>query len=91
MLKAGSAQVNITPPVGMTLVGQWVARKSTGVHDELFANALVLDDGKTRLALVSCDVLSIGNTTKRAIRDIIGRETDMDPDHVFLCATHTHT
>jgi len=91
MLKAGGAQVNITPPVGTTLVGQWVARKSTGVHDELFANALVLDDGKTRLALVSCDVLSIGNTTKGVIRDIIGRETDIDPDNVFLCATHTHT
>ncbi len=91
MLKAGSAQVNITPPVGTTLVGQWAARKSTGVHDELFANALVLDDGKNRVAMVSCDVLSIGNTSKRAIRDVIGRETDIDPDHVFLCATHTHT
>ena len=91
MLKAGSAQVNITPPVGTILVGHWVARKSTDVHDELFANALVLDDGKTRLAFVSCDVLSIGNTTKRAIRDIVGRETDINPDRVFLCATHTHS
>jgi hypothetical protein len=91
MLKAGSAEVNITPPVGTTLVGQWVARKSTGVNDELFANALVLDDGKTRVAMVSCDVLSIGNTTKRNIRDVVGRETDIDPDNVFLCATHTHT
>ena len=91
MLKAGSAQVNITPPVGTTLVGQWVARKSIGVHDELLANALVLDDGSTRVALVSCDVLAIGNTTKRAIRDMVGQETDMEPDNVFLCATHTHT
>ena len=69
-------------------MGQWVARESTGVHDELLANALVLDDDRTRLALVSCDVLPIGNTTKRAIRDVIGRETDIDPDNVFLCATH---
>ncbi len=91
MLKAGSAQVNITPPVGTTLVGQWAARKSTDVHDELFANALVMDDGKNRVAMVSCDVLSIGNTSKQAIRDAIERETDVDPDHVFLCATHTHT
>jgi len=91
MLKAGSTQVNITPPVGTTLVGQWAARKSTDVHDELFANALVMDDGKNRVAMVSCDVLSIGNTSKQAIRDVIGRETDIDPDHVFLCATHTHT
>lgn len=91
MLKAGSAQVNITPPVGTVLVGQWVARKSTGVNDELFANALVLDNGNTKFAMVSCDVLAIGNTTKRSIRDIIRRETDISPDNVFLCATHTHT
>jgi neutral ceramidase len=58
MLKAGTAQVNITPPLGTDLVGQWVARKSVGVNDELFANALVLDDEKTRIAFVSCDVLS---------------------------------
>lgn len=91
MLKVGSAQVNITPPVGTVLVGQWVARKSIGINDELFASAMVLDNGKTRLALVSCDVLSIGNTTKRAIRDIVGQETDIPPEHLFLCATHTHT
>ena len=53
MIKAGSAQVNITPPVGTILVGQWVARKSIGVNDELFANALVIDDEKTRIAYVS--------------------------------------
>jgi len=91
MLKAGASQVNITPPVGTTLVGKWFARRSTGVNDELFANALVLDDGRTRLALVSCDVLSIGNTTKRGVRNIVGRETDIDPDNVFLCGTHTHS
>ena len=91
MLKAGSAQVNITPPVGTVLVGMWAARESTGIHDELFANALVLDDGETKVALVSCDVLSIGNTTKRAIRYIVGHRTDIEPDNVFLCGTHTHT
>lgn len=91
MLKAGSAQVNITPPVGTVLVGQWVARKSVGVNDELYSNALVLDDGKTRIAFVSCDVLSIGNTTKRAIREIVGKETNINPENVFMFGTHTHT
>jgi hypothetical protein len=91
MLKAGSAQVNITPPVGTVLVGQWIARKSVGINDELFANAMVLDDGTKRIAMVSCDVLSIGNTSKISIRDIVGQETDIDPENVFMCGTHTHT
>jgi hypothetical protein len=91
MLKAGAAQVNITPPVGCELVGQWVARKSTGVNDELFANALVLDNGSVKFAMVSCDVLSIGNTTRDRIRALIAQETDLNPNHVLLHGTHTHT
>ncbi len=91
MIKAGSAQVNITPPVGTVLVGQWVARKSVGINDELFANALVIDDEKNRIAFVSCDVLSIGNTTKSAIRDLVAKETNIDPENVFIFGTHTHT
>ncbi len=91
MLHIGAAQVNITPPVGSVLVGQWVARKSIGIHDELFASAMVLNSNEVKLALVSCDALSIGNTTKRAIREVVQRETGIDPEHVFLCATHTHT
>ncbi|MGB9595008.1 MAG: neutral/alkaline non-lysosomal ceramidase N-terminal domain-containing protein [Candidatus Poribacteria bacterium] len=91
MIKAGSAQVNITPPVGTILVGQWVARKSVGINDELFANALVIDDGKTRIAFISCDVLAIGNTTKSAIRKLIHKETNIDPENVFMFGTHTHT
>ncbi len=91
MLKSGSAEVNITPPVGVELVGQWVARKSTGINDEMFANAMVLDDGKTTVALLSCDVLSIVNSVKQEIRSEIARNTGIDPENIFICATHTHT
>jgi hypothetical protein len=91
MLKAGASQVNITPPIGTDLVGQWVARKSIGVNDELCANALVIDNGSVKFAMVSCDVLSIGNTLRDRIRALIEKETDLNPNHVLLCATHTHT
>lgn len=91
MLKAGAAQVNITPPIGTELVGQWVARKSIGVNDELCANALVIDNGLVKFAMVSCDVLSIGNTLRDRIRAIVEKETDINPNHVLLCGTHTHT
>ena len=91
MLKAGAAQINITPPVGYELVGQWVARKSTGVNDELFANALVIDNGSVKFAMVSCDVLSIGNTLRDRIRLLIAQETDLNPNYMLLCGTHTHT
>lgn len=91
MLKSGSAEVTITPPVGVELVGQWVARKSTGINDELFANAMVLDDGKNTVALLSCDVLSIVNSVKQKIRGKIAKDTNINSENIFICATHTHT
>ena len=51
-LKAGAAISNITPPLGQNIVGGFSPTPSTHVHDELHARCLVLDDGKTRLALV---------------------------------------
>ena len=53
-LRAGTARVNITPPVGAWLSG-YDARTlpSQGVHDELYGKALVLADGQTRLAILT--------------------------------------
>ena len=55
--RAGAATSVITPPLGRPIVGNFIAPLSTNVHDELHARCLVLDDGKTQLALV---VLAIG-------------------------------
>ncbi|MEI6501468.1 MAG: hypothetical protein WCP21_10655, partial [Armatimonadota bacterium] len=52
-LLAGTATVDLTPPVGTPLAG-FAARDhgSEGIHDPLHAKALVLDDGSTRLCLL---------------------------------------
>ena len=59
-LKAGAAVVDITPtqfPVNMP--GGHTGNLATGVHDPLNARALVLDDGKTKVAWVVIDHLSV--------------------------------
>ena len=55
--RAGAATSVITPPLGRPIVGNFIAPLSTNVHDELHARCLVLDDGKTKLALVVLDLL----------------------------------
>ncbi|HCN31203.1 MAG TPA: hypothetical protein DIT64_21325, partial [Verrucomicrobiales bacterium] len=56
VFKAGAATSNITPPLGMEIVGNFAPRPiAAHVHDELRARCLVLDDGSTRLALVVAD------------------------------------
>jgi len=45
-LSVGSASVVITPPVGTPMDGYFDRRDvSRGVHDDLYARALVFDDG----------------------------------------------
>ena len=46
MLSAGAAEITITPPVGTPAIG--TIQRSSGVNDDLWARALVLDDGQTR-------------------------------------------
>lgn len=53
--RAGAATSNITPWLGVSSNGGMQDRVPQHVHDELHARALVLDDGRTRLALVTVD------------------------------------
>ena len=90
-LKGGCAKVNITPPVGIPLIGSY-GKPSDSILDELYVKALVLDDGTNAAAIVSADLLysSLEEITN-PIRKIIEEETGIPPDNVLVCATHTHS
>jgi len=57
--RAGAATSNITPPIGLPIIGGFSPAPSTHIHDELNARCLVLDDGRSKLALVVCDLLGV--------------------------------
>ena len=60
-LQAGAAKVDITPKLGVSLDGP-ISKNGPvrGVHDRLYARAVMLDDGTTRLAIVVADSCVIG-------------------------------
>ncbi|MGH2461648.1 MAG: neutral/alkaline non-lysosomal ceramidase N-terminal domain-containing protein, partial [Chloroflexota bacterium] len=89
--RAGAAEVVITPPIGVELEG-YGARKdgSTAVHDELYAHALVLDDGATRVGIVSADLIGLDRWLVQRIRAEASARAAIPPDNLMLCATHTH-
>src|SRR5579863_4833052 len=60
-LRVGVAKVEITPKDLTGLVGI-VTRPYGGVHDPLYARALVLDNGVTKAAIVALDLVEMGNT-----------------------------
>jgi len=85
-LRAGVAREVISPPKGIYLIGYGDRTKgNTGVHDDLTATALVLDDGQMQLALVACDLLCLNEFIVDRIQAQVGKRT-----HVVICCSHTH-
>ena len=87
-LKAGVARANITPPVGTIANG---GKPSVGIATELYAKALVFDDGQTKAALVTADVLLLGKQVVAETRARIEEMTDIPGAHVMFAASHTHS
>ncbi len=91
-LKAGAAEVVITPPVGVELEG-YGARKhpSVGVHDDLYAHALVLDDGETRAGLLTCDLVGVDRELVAEVRRLVEQAGALKGGNLMVSATHTHS
>src|SRR2546429_3817526 len=58
LMKASAAQIDITPAIGGELSGFALRiQPSTGIRDPLFARALYLNEGETRLLWIHCDLI----------------------------------
>lgn len=90
-LMAGAATSNITPELGGEVVGGFLPFPCTHIHDELHARCLVLDDGKTKLALVVCDLLGLHRSLSVKARELIEKETGIPAANVLISGTHTHS
>ena len=97
-LKAGTAVIDITPPLEVGLLtssvrGEWKPFQS--VRSPLKARALVLECGGQRLALVSLDLLGLTSVTVGnwlRFRRALARGTSnlFHPDNIVITCTHTH-
>lgn len=91
-MKIGLAEVNITPPLAMQIPGYGAKeRLSTGVKDELFAKAMVVEAGETVLAFIVLDIISLELEPNRNIRRRVSAHTGIPEEQVMVSCTHTHT
>ena len=91
-MKVGLSSVNITPPIGVPMAGYSDRMSSAkGIHDDLYAKAVVFDDGNTRAALIRCDLIGLGRDFVEETRRLIEAETGIDGDNVMITCTHTHS
>jgi neutral ceramidase len=99
MLKAGVSKQIVTPPTWvpyLTSSGNGTCAPFEGVHDDLYARALVLDDGDRAICVLAVDaigyensILGEGRDFTRELRERVIRETGMED--LMLCATHSHS
>ncbi len=90
-LRVGTATANINPPVGTPLAGYYYERPCDGVLDDLYAKAVVLDDGQTKAALVVCDLVTLPRKVVLEARKLIAERTGIPGANVMIAATHSHT
>ena len=89
-LKAAFSEIDITPTLPCEKPGWIVKILATAVDDPLYARVMVLDDGKTRVAIVALDVLSVRWPMAEAIRDR-AEKVGIPRGNVMVAATHNHT
>jgi hypothetical protein len=63
---------------------------SRGVHDPLLATALALEAEGARAVVVGLDTLVVSRAVSAAVREALA-PYGVAPEHVLLCASHTHS
>ncbi len=91
-LQAGAAIINVTPQKAMFLHGYpHVERTSEGIHDPLYASALVIDNGEMQIGFCAVDVVFISREIAANIRSRVHEQTGIPKQNLMISASHTHS
>lgn len=89
--KAGFAEQDITPDIGMEAPGGYGKSFHKTFHDPCKVRAAVFDDGKKRVALVGIDLLFVTRHLVQEARAEIQKRCGIAPDAVMIGASHSHS
>jgi neutral ceramidase len=89
--RAGFAERDITPDVGMPFPGGYLPTYLTDFHDRCKVRAAVFDDGAMHVALVGTDSIIIPRNVVQAARRQIQERSGISPGAVLIGAAHNHS
>ena len=90
-IRAGFAERDITPAVGMEVPGGYGKAFSKVIHDPCKVRACVFDDGARRVALVGIDALGVPRSLVLEARTKIAEQCGIPPEAVVVAASHSHS
>jgi hypothetical protein len=90
-VKAGFAERDITPEIGMEVPGGYGKSYSKKIHDPCKVRACVFDDGKNRVALVGLDAIGEPRSMVLAARAEIEKRCGIPQEAVMIGASHSHS
>jgi hypothetical protein len=88
-LRVAVAKVDISPPDGTPVTGH--VRPTKGFRDRLHAVILLLDDGRSKAALVTHDLIASGPAVVAGLRDAVAEAAGIPRPHIMVAASHNHS
>ncbi len=91
LLKAGFAEADITPSIGMEKPGGYGKSYIQSIHDPSKARASVFDDGERIVAVVGIDTLTAPEYVVKAAREKIQSRCGIEPYSIMIAGSHSHS
>jgi neutral ceramidase len=92
VLQAGIAKIDIIPDFPVMLYG-YASRKtpSEGIHDHLYARAVVFENNSKKFVMVSTDLGSFTDTLYSVIKKSVMERFNLNDSEFFIAAIHSHS
>lgn len=89
-IKAGAAEVDITPPLGTLINGDFVSHYAKYIHTPLLAKALVFQFADVSLVICMVDICAMRRGLLDDVKKEVQKLTGIPPTNILISSTHTH-
>jgi hypothetical protein len=90
-IRLGVSQIDITPEKP-TLMSGYGSRNTpfTGIHDKLYASALLFSNEKTKALLITSDLIGYSSDFVDDLKKMISSKIGISSENIMITAVHNH-